>query len=121
MSLPCTQQPSMSAGIDHLDWLQLPVYAPNEEERQSPVLYAANVREYMVRSSLLLHRLLGCCAPSALRKACKAADGSVFTCAQLRYSGLRSSLSVLADKREYHAMLLREAGTATTDTNQKQK
>ena len=23
-----------SAGIDHLDWLQLPVYVPHEEERQ---------------------------------------------------------------------------------------
>jgi hypothetical protein len=28
--------------------LQLPVYVPTDEERGDPVLYAQNVREYMV-------------------------------------------------------------------------
>ncbi|BDA48874.1 probable lysophosphatidylcholine acyltransferase 1 [Coccomyxa sp. Obi] len=53
---------------------ELPVYVPTEEEQKDPVLYAHNVREYM-----------------------------------LRYSGLKPSSALLADKRAYHAKLKGEA------------
>lgn len=32
---------------------QLPVYVPNEDERKDPVLYANNVRQYMLKYSKL--------------------------------------------------------------------
>ncbi|KAK9917469.1 hypothetical protein WJX75_004699 [Coccomyxa subellipsoidea] len=53
---------------------ELPVYVPTDEERGDPVLYAQNVRKYM-----------------------------------LRYSGLKPSSALLADKRAYHALLKGEA------------
>ena len=33
--------------------MQLPVYVPSEEERKDPALYAANVRQYMLKYSKL--------------------------------------------------------------------
>ena len=33
---------------------QLPVYVPNEDERKDPVLYAKNVRQYMLKYSKLI-------------------------------------------------------------------
>ena len=37
--------------------LQLPVYIPSDQEKKDTILYGHNVREYMVKPSLILHWL----------------------------------------------------------------
>jgi hypothetical protein len=57
--------------------MQLPVYEPSEAEKKDPVLFAANVRQYMVSTLPIIIVLptcmcVGCCSwiSSHLRIAC---------------------------------------------------
>lgn len=45
---PALQHPPSTQPNPTCPHMQLPVYVPNEEEREDPKLFASNVRKYMV-------------------------------------------------------------------------
>ena len=59
---------------------ELPIYVPSDAEKADPLLYAKNVREYMVSAWLVRNNyaltLSGCCAPPATFTPSKTVPGT---------------------------------------------
>lgn len=101
--------------------LQLPIYIPSDEEKSDTLLYAKNVRQYMVwppfwfQGFACLLNMLPMVCMLKIVKAHMLQSLLIFSCLlmlQLSFSDcvpLKPSDAKLADKRAYHDMVRRQS------------